>query len=174
MGGAKGRSGGQNRKSRALHVVQGTFRADRHAAEAPDPPAGAPTAPGVLSGEAAAEWDRMIARLSTAKVLSTVDGPLLWNYCHVWADACRLQASADALTSTWYEKVTVDGAGAEHREPRVHPVFAQLKQYRLALRVLLVEFGLTPLSRNRVKALGETVPAVDPRKARYLSGLAKK
>src|SRR5262245_2813758 len=30
MAGRKGRSGGRNRKSGALHVLQGTFRGDRH------------------------------------------------------------------------------------------------------------------------------------------------
>ncbi len=174
MAGVAGRSGGTNRKSKALHIVQGTFQPSRHGVEAPEPPQGAPEAPGVLSGEVQAEWGRMVARLTASKTLTTVDGALLWNYCRVWADCCRLQADADALASTWYEKVTVDGAGIEHREPRVHPVFAQLKAYRLALRVLLVEFGMTPLSRNRVKASGAAAPAMDPKKGRYLSGLAQK
>lgn len=172
MPGVKGRSGGHNRKSRALHVVLGTYRPSRHAVDAPEPPSGAPGAPGTLKGEAGAEWARMVARLTASKTISTVDGALLWNYCQLWADACRLQADADALAQTWYEKVSVDGAGVEHREPRLHPVFAQLKAYRLALRVFLVEFGLTPVSRNRVKAAGETAPAVDPKKARFFNALA--
>jgi P27 family predicted phage terminase small subunit len=175
MAGVKGRSGGANRKSRQLHVLQGTFRRARHAVEAPEPPSGAPEAPGTLTGEAAAEWGRMVARLTASRTLSTVDGALLFNWCQLWATCCRLQADADALTSTWYEKVSVDGAGVEHQEPRLHPVFGALKQYRLALRVMLVEFGLTPLSRNRVKASGAAAaPTVDPKKARYLNGLQGK
>lgn len=175
MPGVKGRSGGHNKQSGALHVVKGTFRAGRHTLDAPEAPQGAPEAPGVLTGEARAEWDRMTARLTTLKTLSTVDGALLWNYCQVWADCCRLQADADALERTWYEKVTVDGAGTEHREPRVHPVFGQLKQYRLALRVFLVELGVTPLARGRVKASdGAAVPAMDPKKARFFSGVTHK
>ena len=104
------------------------------------------------AGNAKAEWDRMIVRLTAAGTLSSVDAPLLWNYCQLWADGCRLQADADALARTWYEKTCVDGAGVEHANPKLHPVFAALKQYRLALRVYLVEFGLTPLARNRVTA----------------------
>jgi P27 family predicted phage terminase small subunit len=174
MPGVKGRSGGQNRKSRQLHVLQGTFKPARHSTEAPEPPTGTPEAPGALSGEVKAEWDRMVVRLTASRTLSTVDGALLWNYCQLWADCGRLQADADALGRTWYDKVSVDGAGVEHREPRVHPVFGALKQYRLAVRVMLVEFGLTPLSRNRVKASSEPVPTMDPKKARYLSGLTQK
>lgn len=175
MPGVKGRSGGQNRKSRQLHVVQGTFRPHRHPDDddAPEPPVGAPEVPGALTGEAKAEWDRMIARLRASRTLSTVDGALLWNYCQVWSDCCRLQVDANALPQTWYEKTSVDGAGVEHREPRLHPVFAQLKSYRLALRVLLCEFGLTPLSRNRVKTSTESQATTDPAKARYLGGRAK-
>lgn len=174
MSGVAGRSGGSNRKSQQMHVVQGTFRPHRHADAAPEPPQGAPVAPGPLAGEVRAEWDRMVARLTASKTLTTVDGALLWNYCQLWADACRLQKDADALAHTWYEKTSVDGAGIEHREPRIHPVFAQLKSYRLALRVLLCEFGCTPLSRNRVKAAAGSTPSADPKKARFLDGLTKK
>jgi hypothetical protein len=56
MAGAKGRSGGKNRKSRQMHIIQATFRQSRHTADAPDPPQGTPEAPGVLAGEAKAEW----------------------------------------------------------------------------------------------------------------------
>lgn len=174
MAGVKGRSGGGNRKSGQLHVVQGTFRPDRHTSAAPDPPAGAPDPPYELEGEAHAEWDRMVARLTASRTLSTVDGALLANFAELWASTCRLQRDANALKRTWYSRVTLDAKGTKHREPRVHPVFAQLKSYRLALRVLLCEFGLTPLSRNRVKASTAANPGtVDPKKARFLNGLAK-
>jgi hypothetical protein len=90
-----------------------------------------------------------------------VDAP----YCQLWADANRLQADANRLTRTW--------SGTASR-PKLHPVFAALKQYRLALRVYLVEFGLTPLARNRVttQPSATTTPSMDPKKARYLNGLA--
>src|SRR5262245_57843129 len=141
MPGVKGRSGGQNRKPVGLHVLQGTFRADRHASSQADAPSGTPEPPGTRTGEAAAEGQQVIGRLTALGTLSSVDGALLWSYCQLWADCCRLQADADSLHSTWFDKVTVDGSGQEHREPKIHPVFAQLRQYRLALRVLLIELG---------------------------------
>lgn len=123
-------------------------------------------------GEVRAEWDRMIVRLTASHTLSTVDGSLLWNYCHLWADCCRLQADAAAFQHTWWVKTSTDGAGVEHKEPKLHPVFAALKAYRLALRVYLVEFGLTPISRNRVLAqAGAETPTMDPKKAKYFRGL---
>jgi P27 family predicted phage terminase small subunit len=169
MAGVKGmRTGGQNKKPAALHVLQGTWRKHRHGRRSsPEPPAGVPEPPGALSGESKAEWDRMIVRLTAAGTLSSVDAPLLWNYCQLWADGCPLQADANQLTQTWYS------AGSE---PKLHPVFAALKQYRLALRVYLVEFGLTPLARNRVTAhpAATRTPAMDPKKAKYFEGLTTK
>jgi P27 family predicted phage terminase small subunit len=168
MAGTKGRSGGSNRKPKGLHVLQGTFRADRHLGDSPEAPSGSPEAPGSLTGEMGAEWARMTARLAALGTLSSVDGALLWSYCRLWADACRLQADADALPATWYEKVSVDGAGVEHREPKLHPVFAQLRQYRLALRVLLIELGCTPLARGRV--LKSAKPSQPTKLEQFLQG----
>ena len=71
-----------------MHVVQGTFRPDRHRADAPEPPPGAPKMPRGLKGEARAEWKRMVARLSETRTLTTVDGPLLEQYCRLWRLMC--------------------------------------------------------------------------------------
>ena len=47
---------------------------DRHAGgDAPDPPKGTPTPPKPLSGEAKAEWDRMVGRLTQNGTISIVD-----------------------------------------------------------------------------------------------------
>ncbi len=143
--------GGRNRKSAAVHALSGTLRKDRHTFASAQPPIGAPPVSSALVGEARAEWDRMIVRLEASKTLSTVDDAVLVNYCRLHADAERLQRAVDTLRSPFFEKVSVDGAGVEHREPRVHPGFAQLRSYRQALRQYLVEFGLTPASRSRVK-----------------------
>ena len=176
MAGVKGqRSGGQNRKSARLHVLQGTFRAHRQPQGAPEPPQGTPTKPKALTGEGAAEWERMVERFSLSGTLSLVDGAALYQYCRLHAGAEQLQRDADRLTSTWFEKVSVDGAGQEHREPKVHPVFAQLRQYRMALRVWLTEFGLTPAARSRVKLpTGDARTPQDAKKARYLDALTAK
>lgn len=144
-------SGGRNKKSARSHAVSGTLRRDRHQFASMQPPQGQPILPAGLKGEAKAEWSRMVARLDAAKVLSTVDDAVLTNYCQLHADAARLQRAVDALDSPFYLKTSVDGAGVEHQEPRVHPGFAQLRSYRQALRQFLVEFGLTPAARSRVK-----------------------
>jgi phage terminase small subunit len=116
----------------------------------------------------------MVERLQAQGTLSRVDDVALEGYCRMAADAGRLQADADALPRTWFDKTSVDGAGVEHVEPKLHPVFAQLRSYRMGLRMYLTEFGLTPASRTRVKPTGESTPRMDPKKAKYLSGLAQK
>ena len=60
------------------------------------------------------------------------------------------------------DKVTVDGAGQEHVERKVHPGFAQCRQHDLALRLYLTEFGLTPASRGRVKLPEKPQANADP------------
>lgn len=159
MPGVAGRSGGRNARGTNDHLVRGTFRRDRHegAASVVATP-GPPEPPKPLAGDAKEEWDRVVLALSDTGAISVVDGSVLYDYCRLFADAERLQKAVDALEMPFFEKVTVDGAGQEHSEPKVHPGFAQLRAYRQALRSYLVEFGLTPASRNRVKTLKPTTP----------------
>jgi P27 family predicted phage terminase small subunit len=77
--------------------------------------------PADLDGEARAEWERMVGRLDASKTLTVVDDAALANYCRLHADAAKLQAALDELASPFFERTSVDGAGVEHREPRVHP-----------------------------------------------------
>jgi phage terminase small subunit len=96
-------SGGRNAKPRAMHVVQGTFREDRHGAiENPEPPIGRPEPPKPLSGDARAEWDRMIGRLDSSKTLSVVDDAALYQYAMLFGETeavVRDQAENRRLSS---------------------------------------------------------------------------
>ena len=143
-------SGGRNKKSTAAHRLTKTFRSDRHHDASPEPPVGTPDPPTDLTDEALNEWQRMVARLTMSRTLTLADDAALVNYCRLHADATRLQHALDAV-EPFYEKVSVDGAGVEHVEPKVHPGFAQLRAYRQALRMFLQEFGLTPVARSRVR-----------------------
>src|SRR2546423_15523177 len=95
-------SGGRNRKSAQQHRLEGSYRADRHAAggEAPDPPKGRPTPPAGLAGVALEEWRRMVDRLQLAKTLSLVDDAALYQYCCLFAETeavARAKTVNDAL-----------------------------------------------------------------------------
>ena len=166
IAGVKGRSGGRNAKTRKQHRLEGTERKHRHVGTRnPEPPEGAPAKPATLTGEAAAEWDRMIERLTASKSLSLVDDGVLYDYVQLHALAERLQAELDALPSVFYTKpsqvLLIDGNSQEFDEPKVHPGVGQLRQARVAMKAFHVEFGLTPASRGRVKLL-ETPDEADP------------
>ena len=138
MGSVKGqRSGGHNRKPRGLRVVQGTFKPSRDYGADVQAPPGEPDIPPGLSDVALAEWTRVARHLKALGVLSCVDAPAIENYARLSAMASRLEATAAALGSLCYERVTVDGAGQEHREQKLHPVVSQLRSYRAALRQAL-------------------------------------
>lgn len=179
-------SGGHNRKASHLHVLDGTYRRDRHAdAETPDPPQATPTAPKKLAGEAKAEWDRMVARMVTAKTVTTVDDAALYQYVQLFAETERIKSDhaetrslRDALKKTAVSKLN----GAELVEAIGHIVklqqmlakeTTQLRQQRMAIRQYLVEFGMTPSARGRVKTTNKK-PA-DPKtgdsnKKRFFGG----
>jgi P27 family predicted phage terminase small subunit len=147
-------SGGRNKKSAQQHELEGTYQRCRHdGGAAAEPPKGRPTPPQDLKGEALAEWNRMIRRLELSKTLSLVDDAVLYRYCQLHARADRLEREIKVLPSAFY----VDHLGA----PKVHPAFAQLRAHDQALRGYLVEFGLTPAARSRVK-VNETPGETDP------------
>ena len=163
MPGVRGqRSGGQNAKTVKQHKLEGTRKKHRHSGYTnPDPPLGAPPAPKGLKKVAATEWRRMIKDLRLSKTLAVTDGAILYDYVQLHALAERLQVTVDELPSLTFFKVSVDGAGTEHLEPKVHPAVGQLRQARMAKKALLVEFGQTPASRGRVK-MPEKPAAADP------------
>lgn len=95
----------------------------------------------------------MIGRLELAQTLTVVDDAVLARYCRLHARADRLERQSARLRSAFY----IDHVG----NPKVHPVFAQLRSYDQALRSYLVEFGLTPAARGRVKVAAPPEP-LDP------------
>lgn len=159
-------SGGRNKKPTALHVLQGTFRKDRHGeGETPEAPVGTPTPPGKLSATARAEWDRMVARLTTTRALTVVDDAVLYQYACLFAEveeqkgeAARLRKLSSDLkvaASKLDGEVLVEAIGKivtlQHIIARLS---TQLRQGHMAIRQYLVEFGMTPSARTRVKVTG--------------------
>jgi P27 family predicted phage terminase small subunit len=67
MSGTKGRSGGHNRKSAEIHILEGTYRGDRHgplalvADPARVPAGGCPAPPPGLGGDSRALWNQLMA-----------------------------------------------------------------------------------------------------------------
>lgn len=152
-------SGGRNKKSAAEHALDGTARTDRPSELGPEPPKGRPTVPNGLSGHARAEWDRMVARLELSKTLTLVDDAALYQYCSLFGETEATQdarrnvgALLDELKATAFiTKEPVDVATIVKLQQLEMKYTTQLRQGRMALRAYLVEFGMTPSARARVK-----------------------
>jgi P27 family predicted phage terminase small subunit len=164
MAGVKGRSGGRNRKSTQLHVLKGTFRQDRHGdGVTPEPPKGDPTPPRPLTGEAKAEWNRMVRRLHEARTLSLVDDAALYQYVQLHAETQEIRADNKRVRklSTELKQAAVAKLEATELVEAIGHIVklqfiiakqtAQLRMGHMALRMYLVEFGMTPAARTRVK-----------------------
>lgn len=126
-------SGGRNRLSVEQHVFRGTFKPSRHGRQTP--PAPAPR-PGVSS-----DWQPSPADLEALRPQARL---LLEATLRLYRlDACEGQQALLALRSlthveameaevtAWtYEKVTIDGAGQEHREQKAHPLLPAIARER--------------------------------------------
>ena len=156
-------SGGRNKKGAQFHLIAGTFRGDRHAdAQEPEPPKGTPKPPHKLGALARAEWHRMVARLEQSQTLSIVDDAALYQYCKLFAetegvevDAAKARKLSDSLKTLaakldGHELVEAIGKIVELQKI-IAGLTTKLRQQRMAIRQYLVEFGMTPSARSRVK-----------------------
>jgi P27 family predicted phage terminase small subunit len=122
-------------------------RPDRiNRAEPPTVPVEHAEPPSQLNDEARAEWFRMIPILTRMKVLSESDLAALALYCEAHA---RHSAAARDLSKRGMVTMTADG-------PRINPAVGIAERASNQALRFLVEFGLTPSSRSRLKT---TTPA---------------
>lgn len=129
----------------------------------------APTVPRELTGEARAEWKRIVPELETVGMLAKIDRGILIRYCVAWQEWVRAshQAQREPL-------LVPDSHGTRRRNP-IRFVVAQAERDVDDLARLL---GLTPVSRLRagvkhVRPSGEKVtnaereagiPSIDERR----------
>lgn len=175
-------SGGHNKVGSQMHVLRGTFRPDRHAGhEAPEPPKGPPKSPKPLTGEALAEWKRMVARLEEAKTISIVDDAALYQYVKLFAETegVATDNAANRKLSEELKRVAQKLDGAElvdaigkivELRKLLAKQTATLRQQRMAIRQYLVEFGMTPSARGRVKVSTKEKSTKDVNKERFFGG----
>ena len=104
----------------------------------------------------------MIGRLSSSKTLSVVDDAALYQYCQLFAETEAIatsQRDVKALMKILKQNLRdLEGAAlvaAVQEIAKLQQLEArhatQRRQSRMAVRIYLVEFGLTPASRARVK-----------------------
>lgn len=179
MAGIKGqRATSHNTVSPKEHILRGTFRPDRHADHViQEAPEGTPEQPEPLEGCALREFERMKHRLELCRTLSLIDDAAIYQYAKLWGETeanSERQVEA-ALSIKRLEENLRDLKGAElvacfqEISKLLQLEFRYInaiRQGRMAIRQYLVEFGMTPASRNRVK-LPPKKDQVDPNKERY-------
>jgi hypothetical protein len=121
---------GRPRKTASDHRAQGTFRKDRHADWGTiKPPRGRPETPSELRGEALKEYNKMADAMESVGTLCVTDDAVLFQYAMLCADTKELEKLA-------------------REDPRY---LRAVRGNRMAIRQYLVELGMTPSSRGRVR-----------------------
>ena len=117
----------------------------------PRPRVVAITPPEWVTAEARAEWDRVAPMLLRLGVLTEADGSALLVYCRTWQQWFDAQ---QGLAKTGLLIKSPSGY------PIVNPLVGIANKTLANLTKLLIEFGMTPSSRARVK--GSEPEAHDP------------
>jgi P27 family predicted phage terminase small subunit len=130
-----------------------------------------PEMPPDLPELAQTEWKAIVPLLLALKVLSEVDGKALAAYCFAYARWMQAESEIERLGIVVEEPILGGGQGEVRvvlgyrykRNPAVGISHEALK----LMKSFLIEFGLTPASRSRLKI--EKAAEMDPFDA-YLSG----
>ena len=109
----------------------------------PEPAQGIPVRPDWLDAEAQAEWDRVAQELSDMGLLTLADRAALCAYCTAWSRWVEAEAMV--------KKFGMIVKSPEKGFPMKSPYLSIADQALETMRKLMVEFGLTPSSRSRIR-----------------------
>lgn len=101
-------------------------------------PEGRPVAPEYLCDVARVEWESTVEQLETMGLLSKVDSSALVSYVEAWA---RYRQAAEWITANG----PIDHSG------RYSPMNRVVRENQALVRSYLIEFGLTPAARARMR-----------------------
>jgi P27 family predicted phage terminase small subunit len=127
-----------------------------------------PSCPAHLDATAKAEWRRIVGMLATAGVLALTDRAALAAYCQLYSRVVKLekvvQKDGEVLSET-IEKRHYAKGGEEVVQKRTKyyrsPYAIELHSAYDQMKAFIVEFGLTPSSRQRL-SVDPPAPEVDP------------
>lgn len=153
-------------KPTPLKVLAGSRPCRVNAAE-PKPAAGRPEPPTHLTGEALAEWGRIVEVLDGLGVLTRADGPALAIYCVAHARWLEARSEIDThglfVDSTVIRTLNSDGTTTETPNPKgcikSNPAVAVATACEATMARILGSFGLTPADRSRVKVSASEAPS---------------
>lgn len=108
----------------------------------PRPPSNIPECPDHLDEGARAEWDRMVVELAPVGLLTNLDKAIFADYCQAfstWAQAAKM----------------IQEKGMIHLAPNGFPIqnpyLPIANKAREHMRRALIELGMTPSARSRVR-----------------------
>lgn len=127
--GARGPAPQQNVRRRNKRTTAGTMKSQR------------PIRPASMTGEARAEWNRVVAYLEEVGAISQVDRSLLVRYCNAWQEWHEL---TELLKGSGR---LVHGRGGELVR---NPLFIIRREAELTLEALARELAVTPVARLRI------------------------
>jgi P27 family predicted phage terminase small subunit len=156
--GGKG-SGGSNRKPTALKKFLGNPGKRKLNEKEPKARKGVPEMPRFLTTEARAEWRRIIPILVDMCVLTVADGKALAGYCSAYAQLVKAEAAIEKYGIICATLDQVTGVA----ELKVNPAVRIKSDALRHMKSFLIEFGLTPASRSKLKinASHDTPDALD-------------
>lgn len=134
------------RKPTVIHILQGGKKKTRRPlpTDEPKPAIGLPECPGHLDDEAKAEWVRMSQELASVGILTVIDKTVFAMYCQAWSqwvNACLI----------------IRQQGLIFKAPSGYPIqtpwFSIKNKAEAQMIKCLMEIGMTPSSRSRVKAV---------------------
>jgi len=124
-----------------IHRLRGSFRADRHNVNAPQPTSGIPACPKHLNKTAKTEYRRVGKLLAACRVITEVDRAALAAYSQAWA---RLVQGEIKLHETGLIIKSPNGF------PCLSPYLSVVRQAAEEVRRWAAELGLSPSARTRL------------------------
>jgi phage terminase small subunit len=156
-------AGANAQKSRAQHELAGTYRKDRHGdLKSPEAPTGTPNMPASLTETEQEAWVDLMVDLEAQGSVTKTDGKVAYQYVKLFCeteDVAQQRAEANAglrvLEDNLSDVTPEDKVALFSQIVALHKTVSkctdQLRQGRMAIRQYLVELGLTPASRGRIK-----------------------
>jgi P27 family predicted phage terminase small subunit len=121
----------------------------------PQPAPGSPDCPEHLDSVARLEWERIVPELLRLGLLTHIDRAALAAYCQAYS---RWQAAEGIIATEGLTTVNLKTGCI-----RTHPAVSIAKESMRLVREFMTEFGLSPASRPRVKAIDKAKTGVPTR-----------
>lgn len=148
---SRGRGAGRRPLPTALKKLRGNAGKRKLNDEEPNAPPGEPPMPGGLPAAAKREWKAIVPELQILGVLSKVDRAALAAYCHCYARWFEAEKKVRQYGLIVEEPVLSAGEDTGYVRLKANPAIRVSNDAAKQMKSFLVEFGMTPSSRSRIR-----------------------